>query len=509
MNSQFQTDVLNCLANLSSDEVFTSPELVNKMLDELPQKLFASKETKFLDPCCKSGVFLREIAKRLIVGLENQIPDLQERVNHIMKNQLYGISLTHLTALLSRRSLYCAKNADSKYSVTNFGNSKNAFKGNIEFLNINHTWEKDRCIYCGVTKSEYDRGKSFESYAYAFIHDKKLLEEMIKMKFDVIIGNPPYQLKVAKQEEQQNAISIYNLFIENAIKLKPKYLSMIIPSRWMSGGRGLDNFRSNMLNDEHISVIHDFIDARECFPNVEIKGGVCYFLRDFSHKGLVDYYLHSNGEVKFSRRKLNECGDDCFVRDWKALSIISKVENSSDFKSFSLIAGSQTPFGIVSSFKDWTEKPNEKNTLKIYGNHFEGYTNKKYILKKHELVDTWKVLAPKAVGTGIIQTDKIKPFVPIKPSICTQTYIIYGDFKTKNEAENLCSYMETKFFHFLLGQLKHTQQMSPQLFRFVPIQDWHESWSDEKLYKKYKLTTDEINYIEQTIWPTNEVEDEE
>ena len=315
------------------------------------------------------------------------------------------------------------------------------------------------------------------------------------MKFDAIVGNPPYQIKASQNEEQQNAISIYNEFVTSAKKLNPSYISMIMPSRWMTGGRGMDSFREEMLNDTKISLLFDYIDCRDVFPSVEIKGGVCYFLRDYKHSDKCKYVLKEKDETTINYRYLNDMNIGMFVRDNHALNIINKVITSKDFESFESIAGSQTPFGIVTSFKDYTNSPDAKNNMKIYGNKFVGYTSLNNVTKNKELAYKYKVFAPKAVGNGILGQDKINPIVPDNPSICTQTYIIYGNFETKQEAENLCAYMKTNFFHFLLGQLKNTQQMAPALFKFVPLLNFKEKWTDEKLFAKYNLNQSEVEYI--------------
>ena len=315
----YNPDVLSCLANLSNDEVFTPPQLANQMLDMLPQELFQSPETKFLDPCTKSGVFLREIAKRLIVGLADKIPDLQKRIDHIMHHQLYGIAITRLTALMSRRSLYCSKDASGKYSLSNFNDAD----GNIHFNEIQHTWQNGKCRYCGASQEVYDRGGDLESHAYEFIHTDNPNELYNNMTFDVIIGNPPYQL--GDGGNGASALPIYHMFIEQAKKLNPRYMAFIVPARWLNGGRGLDEFRNRMLEEGKIHILHDFIDSKECFSGVEIKGGVCFFLWEKDYHGLCDVFTHRQGDVNHSKRPLLESGAEIFIRSEEQVSIFHKV----------------------------------------------------------------------------------------------------------------------------------------------------------------------------------------
>lgn len=309
LNEMYKPDVLSCIANLSSDEVFTPPEVANDILDALPQELFKSSKTKFLDPCCKSGVFLREIAKRLIEGLKDEIPDLEKRLDHIFKNQLYGIAITELTSLLSRRSVYCSKDATSEYSVVNFSD----VQGNILYKRINHIWFNKKCIMCGASQEQYNRGDILETHAYQFIHmdeqrNKDDYKRLKNMKFDVIIGNPPYQL--GDEGAFASASPLYHKFVEQAKKLNPRYITMIIPARWYAGGKGLDQFRTSMLKDDRISVIHDYPIAAECFPGIRIAGGVCYFLWERDKHGDCDVYSHKNNKIiSHMKRPLLECPD--------------------------------------------------------------------------------------------------------------------------------------------------------------------------------------------------------
>ena len=251
-------DVLTCIANLSNDEVFTPPEFANRMLDTVAEawaannggaNIWADKSVKFLDPCTKSGVFLREITSRLTEGLAKEIPNLEERVNHILTKQVFGIGITKITSLLARRSLYCSKHATGKHSVAK---SFASVDGNIWFQRTEHIWVGDSCKFCGAARSIFDRVQGQETHAYALIHTNNIkirLAEIFgkNMQFDVIIGNPPYQLNTDGFGVQ--ARPIYQQFVEQAKALNPRFLSMVIPARWFAGGMGLDEFREAMLND--------------------------------------------------------------------------------------------------------------------------------------------------------------------------------------------------------------------------------------------------------------------
>lgn len=492
--NNYNPDVLDCLANLSSDEVFTSPELAKKLIDLLPADLFESTESTFLDPCSKTGVFLREIVIRLIDGLESKIPNLEERVNHIFKNQVFGISLTQLTALMSRRTLYCSKSADSKYAISSVFDSH---EGNVLYKKIPHKWSGSKCVYCGANKDEYDRDKVLESHAYLFIHTSKP-KELFNVKFDVIIGNPPYQLSTGGAQAQ--ATPLYHKFIEQAIKLQPRYLTMIVPSRWFTGGFGLNQFRDTMLNDRRLRVIHDFLDASECFPGVEIKGGVNYFLWDRDNSGDCKIVTHENGEIiSTSERPLLEKGMDVFIRYNEAVPILKKILSFKE-KSFSDIVSMQRPFGFPTNFENINETK-KTNDVKIFANKKVGYIDRKLIEKNPDLVDKWKIYAPKAIGSGDSKSDVIKPILGEPGSCCTETYIMLGTYDTKAEAENAIKYIQTRFFHFLVTLIKHTQDALARVYKFVPMQDFSIEHDDNELFKKYNLNDQEILFIKKIVWP--------
>ena len=325
----YNPDVLSCLANLSNDEVFTPPNVVNQMLDMLPQELFRSPDTTFLDPACKTGVFLREIAKRLNEGLKDQIPDTQARIDHIFHKQLFGIAITELTSLLSRRGVYCSKYPNSVYSVSTFDNAQ----GNIRFKRTEHKWKDGKCVYCGLAEREgvYTR-EDMETHAYEWIHTLSP-EEIFNMKFDVIISNPPYQLNTGGGSDDavaaKQAKPLFNLFVEQAKKLNPHYLTMIIPARWYTGGIGLGDFRNNMLQDNHIRELIDYSDSEECFSGVGVAGGICYFLWDREYVGACKVTNRLRDYESVSERSLNEF-DGFFIRSNDSISIIHKVQRKAD-----------------------------------------------------------------------------------------------------------------------------------------------------------------------------------
>ena len=494
--TNYNPDVLSCLANLSNDEVFTPPAIVNQMLDLLPNELWHNPNATFLDPACKSGIFLREIAKRLMAGLAEIIPDEQERANHIFTKQLFGIAITDLTALLSRRSVYCSKRANGKYSICNCFDSE---QGNIIYSPIKHTWERGRCVFCGASESVYERGDELESHAYQFIHTTNP-EKIFNMRFDVIIGNPPYQLEVGVEKDNY-AIALYNKFVLQAIKLSPRYLSMIIPARWFAGGRGLDDFRDQMLHDKRIKILVDYPNATDCFPGMDISGGVCYFLWDKTYKGDCLIKSIRGNLISEIFRPLLEQDNDTFIRINEAIPILRKVSLFKE-KSFSTLVSAQTPFGLVSSFKNY-EDSSFPNSIILYTVNGIKYIRKDQVKKNIHDIEGYKVFISKSYGERGDYPYRFlaTPFLGEPNSCCTQTYLLIGPFPQMDMAINVISYIKTRFFRFMIMLKKNTQDAMRGVYSFVPIQDFSEPWTDEKLYKKYNLTAEEIAFIESMVRP--------
>jgi site-specific DNA-methyltransferase (adenine-specific) len=512
-------DVLSCIANLSSDEVFTSPELANQMLDTLEEawardnqgaNIWKNHSLKFLDPFTKSGVFLREITKRLIIGLEPKFSDLQERVDYILKNQVFGIAITKITALLARRSLYCSKDANSVHSIVK---SFDDYSGNIAYNKTDHSWVKGKCKFCGAGQGEYGRSTHLESHAYSFIHTDNINNLITKtygesMQFDVIIGNPPYQL--SDGGHGRSAKPIYQDFVLQAKKLDPRYLLMIIPARWYSGGKGLGEFRKEMLTDKHLRFIADFENSSEIFPGVDIAGGVCYFMWDKDkpdEQNMCEIVNWAGGKPLSSTRPTNEFS--ILIRQARAIPIIRKVLENEDIKvggrgtQMSAVVSARKPFGLAGNY------PPKEQGIPC---HFTQKIGLKYAMTEDIsgsifLQDKWKLLIPRAPIAG--QTDFSKPVmfyydgnvIIAKPGeICTESWLVAYTAETEAEIESFKSYLLTKTVRFLLLQTVVSQDVPRGRFAFIPhLRSYEGAYTDELLCEKWGLSKEEWDYIDSKI----------
>lgn len=527
-------DVLTCIANLSNDEVFTPPEIANAMLDQLADawaadhdgaSIWSDPNVKFLDPFTKSGIFLREITQRLTEGLAREIPDLQERVNHILTKQVYGIAITRLTAMLARRSVYCSKWASHEHSIcTAFDDDA----GNIWFERTEHKWTggtresrvhpttgeeiavylNRRCCYCGANEAGYNRGDEFETHAYAFIHTDNIQQRLTEifgesMQFDVVIGNPPYQLG---SDGGTRDLPIYQHFVDQAKTLDPRFLVMVIPSRWMATGLGLNEFRNVMLNDRRICDLVDYQNAAEIFPSVGINGGACYFLWDRDHTGDCNVTTVRGGEATGPvKRRLDEF--DILVRDAQALPILRKVQAERPTSINSILARDKE-FGWTSNFREFHNVMRDELIPVHYIEKMKrkvGYIEREKITKSAQLVDKWKLLVPE-VGSGRERertgTDLVlgPSQIAAAPSACTQSFLFFHA-ESEDEVRSIRSYYATRFFRFLVSLRKITQHATHATYTWVPMQSWDREWTDELLYEKYGITDEEIDYIESIIRP--------
>jgi site-specific DNA-methyltransferase (adenine-specific) len=511
--NNYNPDVLSCIANLSSDEVFTPPQLANRMLDVLPADLWSNSKATFLDPGCKSGVFLREIVKRLDNGLEKQIPNRQKRLNHIFESQVFGLAITGLTALLSRRSVYCSKTANGKYSVCEaFDNAD----GNVRFRRVEHTWANGSCSYCGANKESYERGGELESHAYAFIHTNKP-EEIFNMKFDVIVGNPPYQLNDGGGSGS-SAVPIYQKFVESAIRLNPRYVVMITPSRWFAGGKGLDEFRARMLTERRLRNLVDYPKLYDGFPGVKIRGGVSYFLWDRDYVGPCAVQTMWDGEPLGRSVKRYLDTYDVLVRRNEAVSILDKVRayrvSGRPEQTLDKRVSGRNPFGFPSKFHGKKSPAGLADPIKLYENQagraVVSWVQRRAVGVNAAWIDKWKVLVSKAQGTSAAVETKFlsNPIIAGPGEACTETYLVAGRFETEDAAVRYADYLRTRFVRFLISLRKITHNAARGVYAFVPDIPLGHGCADQKLYKRYNLTDQEISFIESTVKPMGDMQDE-
>lgn len=513
LRPQHVPDILDVIAALSSDAIPTPPKLARALLDILPEEVWTNPNYKWLDPATKSGSILREVARRLMEGLAQWEPDPSKRADHILRNMLYGCGITQVHGEMTRRSVYVSRDATSDFSVVHFDDSA----GNLPFVQADHDYPVNKegkasgpCKVCGAPVG-LERGTNRENYAYAFIHGAYPTEGMKHMQFDVIVGNPPYQIgmKDADGNRTANILPLYQMFVEQAIAMEPKYVAMIVPSRWFTGGKGLDDFRKRMIADRRLRTIVDNPKVFDCFPGVKIRGGVNYFLWDRDHDGDCEFSTRIDGTITSTVTRDLRDGDGVLMRDNRAAALVGKVRPKPE-DSLAQVVSPMDPFGqsIKTNFKDSHPEPFEGSIPLVYGSHI-GYVRPDQLERNHDWVDKWKVLLPMA-SSGDTNQDEAGRIVDVvlgEPiglaggSACTQTYLVAGVFDSEREAENYAHYLATKFVRFLVLQRKTTQHVTPDRFRFVPMLDMTKRWTDADLYKHFKLTKAEIDYIEECIKP--------
>jgi len=492
-----QPDILEVIANLSNDAVFTPPRVVNAVLDLLPAEVWTDPTLRWLDPGAKTGVFPREITKRLMVGLAAAIPDEEARLEHILTQMVFSIATEEITGMMSRRSLYCSKDASSAFSVAPFITPG----GNVWWKRVKHSWDSEgRCSECkGNREQLLQPGRDNKAYGFIHADGRKQIDKEMDMKFDVIVGNPPYQMDA---ESGNRTMPIYNLFFNEAKKLNPRYMAFIIPSRWMAGGLGLGEFRSEMLADKRIRALVDYPMASEVFPGVEIKGGVCYLMWDRDHPGDCSVSTVRGGEVEGPvRRDLGEF--DVFVRDARALTILHKVIEKKE-SALSEVMSARTAFGVVSNFRGYSSTK-RKGDVRYYATsptgRVEAWVARDEALTNLDAIDKWKAMVPKAGSDGGQKLPDVvlgQPWIAKAPSICTQSFL-FVCVDDEQQAESVASYYRTRFLRFLVSLRKITQDTTRESYTWVPQQTWDRTWTDEELYEKYGITPDERAYIESIV----------
>jgi len=522
-------DVLTCIANLSNDEVFTPPEFANQMLDTLAAAwadandgadIWTNPDVTFLDPFTKSGVFLREITRRLTDGLILTFPDLAQRVDHILTRQVFGIGITQLTALLARRSVYCSKFANGPHSIARSFTTED---GNIWFDRTDHAWgggkrefrvdpltreeiavyTNRKCTYCGASEGSYARGDDLETHAYAFIHTDDIRARIAElfgdnMQFDVIIGNPPYQLSDGGYGT--SAAPIYQMFVEKALGLDPRFAVFVTPSRWFAGGKGLDEYRKKMLSDHRMHDIVDYPKLYEAFPGVKIRGGVSYFLWDREHDGPCTIQTMWDGQPVGEKATRFLDAYDVLVRRNEAVPILEKVRAKRE-PTLDTRVSTGKPFGLRTFFHGKPTASGLKDPIQLFGSRKITWVARSEVPLSDGWIDQWKVLMTAVQGTSAAVETKFlsKPIIAGPGTACTETYLVAGRFDAEEQATRYAAYLRTRFVRFLVSLRKSTQHATRDVYAFVPDVPLDRDWTDALLYERYGLTDDEIAFIESQV----------
>ena len=447
-------------------------------------------QTKILEINSKTGLYplyvtyslfrrrLDEYIKAECIDKETvSVQEEQVVWDDIVKDNMYVICNTPMAVGITRRTLFGFRQVDQKANIKNVQLIERASKNQEELMQE----LKSIGFWKGNTSKQ-------------------------EMKFNAVVGNPPYQLS----GHGQKPLPIYQNFIDLARTLKPKCISIVSPSRWFAAN-DLKEFRDSIIKENKIDIIHDFADARLCFPNVEIKGGISYFRWNDDSNQYCNFFIHNDKGVTQTMRNLSTENTEILIRDGYMIKILEKVQSKNEAKFNSLIS-SNDPFGFDMREEHSSKRvkvpyyntPKENSAIFYYNGWRKkgvGYVDREIINKNTEWVDKVKILIPKAWGTGDTTKDWLKPFIVEKNTCCTETYLVVGPFDSLEIAENVVSYMGTKFFHFMVAIMKLTQNAMQGVYCNVPIQDFSHRWTDEDLYEKYGLDLFEREYIESLIKP--------
>lgn len=465
----------------SHTEMLNEPRLVDR--GSVTNRVFMGQDTRILELNSKSGLYplymaysiwrerCREWERQGFFEVDKMtIEEEQLAWDDVIANNIFVVCKTPMAVSITKRTLTGFRDV-KQVNVRYYADLVETLKTNPE------SFTKD------VVRGQY------------FWHNKNAEKEM---KFNAIVGNPPYQ--VMDGGIGSSAVPVYHHFVNVANRIDPQYVSLIMPAKWYSGGRGLDSFRQSMLSDRSISHLFDFIDSHDCFTKVDIAGGVCYFLRDKFYNGNCVVSTIRNGKTTVVTRNLNEL--DVFVRTKEELDILDKIKsNTESFMSDVVLA--QKPFGLRTY-----ETPLSEGDIVLRYNKGKGLYLRKRIETNSNLIDKWKVITSCATNEHAGETDKngrkriISTLEVLKPGeICTETYMVISTFESEKEANSCIAYIKTNLVRFMLAMVTTTQHLSKSNFQFVPLQDFSEPWTDEKLYAKYGITPDEQAYIESLIKP--------
>jgi hypothetical protein len=485
-----EEDIFELIPNQKTNQIFTPKKVVQMMINQLEvhdPSLFTRTDSKFIDLYMKSGMYITEIVKKLYHNTREQYKSDEDCLKHILENQVYGLAPTPILQGITKSYIF-GFDVDNKISRNNF---------------IQHD----------ITP-EAQQAQAKEKLQELFNLQKD-------MKFDAVVGNPPYQ--ESDGGAQASAKPIYNYFVESAKEINTKFINLIMPTRWYAGGKGLDDFRKQMLNDKHIVEIHDFLNPNIIFPSTNIRGGVCFILWDNDYnneKDLVKVVTYGDSllDKKELKRKLKLDGEDIFIRNVKSIEIIKKIKSQKEFSSFENHISPRRPFDIDANiFKDTNKYKRDKkeldNPITCYGKGKQtGFLEREEITKNIEWIDKFKVFTPRANNIGTeLNDDNLNTFIGEPGTICTESYIAVGaDLSLDKVSSNhLSKYLTTIFVRFMHSLAKASQDATSKTYKFVPLQDFTTNsdidWSksipeiDGQLYKKYNLTPDEIAFIESMI----------
>lgn len=467
-----------CFYNEDFTETLDEPRFVDR--GEVTQDTFANIDAKILEINSKTGLYPLYVTYSIFRKRLDSIPVAERTLEKqyelwikTIEENVFVICKTPMAKSITKRTL--------------LGYRKGKINAHAFDDLINQLKEKPQQFCDKVLRG-------------SFWNKKELI-----MKFNAIVGNPPYQ--VMDGGAKASATPIYNEFVNIAKKLSPSFVSMIMPARWYAGGKGLDDFRENMISDTRMKCLIDFSNSADCFPslgNRSIKGGLCYFLWDKNYNGkCLISTMEQSKCIGTSFRFLKESNCDIFIRDNLGVSILNKVRKWNE-KSFATIVSTRKPFEFATNFTDFDDVQKSEDQAIIYSFRKKGYINRNKINKNIDWVDMYKLLIPEAIGNADVATDVIKPIVGKPNTCCTETYLVVGPFDNEIMAENCLSYIGTRFFHYLLSLKKITQHTTQKCYEFIPCQNFDESWNDKKLYKKYGFSEEEINYINSLVWPTKE-----